>query len=466
MNQLERVKTFAGTTILTLIVIITVFIPSPVPAEETYSLSGRLDVRGVREIESDSVEEDPGVEGRLKISTESSALGFHSWLEGGWDGSVKRPARDNSLFKSYDEVYQSNTPYFEFKELYLSYSSQKVELRAGIQRFAWGRIDEYPSNDLLNPWDYSQFPRKGLEDRKIGVPSLSAALNEGDWTFETVWLPVFVPYRLPMPDERWSGSSVASALKHVPNAQVVAEEPDLPERSLENGTVGMRIKHLGTVEWTLNLFHGFDPRPVFKTTALSLIPTAGGNVVIDPGYVPDFHRITTVGIDAAAVKGDFSLRAEASYAFNRYLNIKHEFWGYPTNPGLGVYSLNPAEQKHDTVDYGIGADYRLFEDGQLTMQAQQKLTLGNIESLYERKIETILWANLKASFMNQKIETNTSIAFNPEHDDRMTKANILYVFSDAWKAGTTYVAFTGPDQSYFGTYSRNDQIEAEIMYSW
>lgn len=435
-------------------------------AEESVSLSGRLGVRGVQEIESDSVEEDPSVAGRLKVSAEGSVFGFHSWLEGAWDGSVRRPARDNSLFKSYDEVYQSNTPYLEFKELYVSYSAQELELRAGIQRFAWGRIDEYPSNDLLNPWDYSQFPRKALEDRKIGVPSLSAAVTQGDWTFETVWLPVFVPYRLAMPDERWSGVSIASQLAQVPNVEVVPEEPELPERSLENGTIGMRVKHLGTVEWTLNLFHGFDPRPVFKTTALSITPTADGKFLIDPGYVPDFHRITTVGIDAAAVKGDFSLRAEASYAFNRYLDIKRELWGYPSNPGPGVYPLNDAEQKHDTIDYGIGADYRLFEDGRLLLQAQQKVTLGDIESLYERRVETILYANVNVSFMNQKIETNASAAYNPEHGDRMTHLNAWYVFSDAWKAGAAYIAFTGPDQSYFGSYSRNDQVEAEVRYSW
>lgn len=434
-------------------------------AEEPLSLSGRLDLRGVQAIESGTVKEDPSAEGRIKLDAGGSEWRFHSWLEGGWDGTVKRPARDHSLFKNYDEVYQSNTPYLEFKELYVSYSTQALDLRAGIQRFAWGRIDEYPSNDLLNPWDYTRFPKKALEDRKIGVPSLSAALNKGDWTLETVWIPVFVPYRLPMPDERWSGSSIASALNQVPNAEIVPGEPDLPDRSIDNGNIGMRVKRLGTVEWTLNLFHGYDPRPVFKTTALSIIP-AGGNIVIDPGYVPDFHRITTVGIDAAAVKGDFSLRAEISYAFHRYLNIRHELWGYPANPGPGVFPLNPIEQKHDTIDYGIGTDYRLFEDGQLTMQAQQTLVLGNVESLYERKIETILWANLKASFMNQKIETNTSIAYNPEHGDRMTKLNAWYVFSDVWKAGATYVAFTGPDQSFFGRYSRNDQVEAGIIYSW
>ena len=46
------------------------------------------------------------------------------------------------------------------------------------------------------------------------------------------------------------------------------------------------------------------------------------------------------------------------------------------------------------------------------------------------------------------------------------KANAWYVFTDSWKAGVTAVAFWGPSQSLFGRYSKNDQIEAEVIFSW
>jgi hypothetical protein len=435
-------------------------------ADEALSLSGRLDLRGVEALDSDSVKEDPSLEGRIKLDTTDPTWRFHSWLEGGWDGSVKRPARDHSLFKNFDQVYQSNTPYLEFKELYVTHSSNDLDIRAGIQRFAWGRLDEYPPNDLLNPWDYTQFLRKPLEDRKIGVPSLSATLSKGDWTYETVWVPVFVPYRLPLPDERWAGiSTVATIARTIPNAEIIPKEPDLPDHTIENSNIGLRMRHTGDIEWALNLFHGYDPRPVFKTTALTIIPQAG-NIIIDPGYVPDFHRITSLGLDAAAVKGDLSLRAEIAYIYNRYFDIRRELWGFPAAPTPGIHPLNPIEQKHDTLDYGIGADYRLFEDVLLTVQVQQTIIFGNVDLLYERKVESIIWTNLKAGFMNQKLETNLNIAYNPEHGDRMSKANAWYVFSDTWKAGVTAVAFTGPSQSFFGRYSRNDQVEGEIVYSW
>lgn len=442
------------------------FIASPSFADDSLTFSGRLDLRGVNALNSDSVMENPSLTGRVKLDTTSSAWRFHSWLEGGWDGTVKRPARDASLFKNYDQVYQSNTPYLEFKELFVTHSSNDLDVRAGIQRFTWGRLDEYPPNDLLNPWDYTQFLLKPLEDRKIGTPSVSATLNRGDLTYDAVWVPVFVPYRLPMPDERWAGSSLASMLaQYIPNARIVPQQPDLPDHTIENSNIGLRIKRSGEIEWSLNFFHGYDPRPVFKTTAFTILPQ-GGAVIVDPGYVPDFHRISVIGMDAAAVRGDLSLRAEAAYSFNRYLNIRRELWGYPAIPLPGIYPLNPVEQKHDTLDYGIGADYRTFEDGLLTMQAQQTIIFGNVDELFERKVETILWVNLKIGWLNQKVETNLNLAYNPEHGDTMAKANVWYVFTDSWKAGVTAIELSGPSQSIFGRYARNDQVEGELIYSW
>jgi len=438
---------------------------TPCLADDLLSLSGRLNLRGVLPLHGDGATEYPSLSGRLKLDTPSAAWRFHAWIEGGWDGSVALPTRDHALLKSFDQVYQSNTPWLEFKELYLSYTEGGMELRAGVQRFSWGRLDEYPINDLLNPWDYSQFLRRPLEDRKIGIPSLSANLSRGDWSLDAVWAPILVPYRLPRPGERWSPDTAFSPLARKSSVDVLPAEPGLPARTLGNGNFGLRLHHGGDIEWALNLFHGFDPRPLFRTTALTvaLLP---GRLLLDPGYVPDFHKMTSVGIDAATVLGDWSLRGEIAYAFGRRFNTRQELWGYPANLQPGVYPLLPNQHASDTLDYGIGADHRLIEDVLLTAQAQQTVILDRTDTLYDRRFETLLWFNVRAWWMNQKIETNLNLAWNPEHGDIMAKADAWYVFTDAWKAGLTLVSFSGPPQSLFGRYSGNDQLEAEVVYSW
>ncbi|HET6420171.1 MAG TPA: hypothetical protein VFG19_08450 [Geobacteraceae bacterium] len=450
---------------LFLSILLITFPASTCLAGDFLSVSGRLDLRGGPALESDSVKEDPSFTGRLKVDTPPSRWRFHSWLEGGWDGSVEHPVRDHALLKTWDGVYQSNTPWLEFKELYGAYSANDLELRAGVQRYAWGRLDEYPINDLLNPWDYSRFILRPLEDRKIGVPSLSANLNSGNWSFDMVWVPVFVPYRLPQPNERWFGQSEFANLSRIPNSDIVPKEPDLPPCTPENSEIGLRVRHAGDIEWALNLFQGYDPRPVFKTTALVINPKPG-KVLIDPGFVPDFHKLTSIGVDAATVRGGWSLRAEAAFTFDRWFNTRQELWGYPAAPAPGVFPLNPNEHRSDAIDYGVAADYRIVEDVLLTMQAQQTVIIHRPDTLYDRRFETLLWANLKVFWMNQKVETNLNLAFNPEHGDGMARANAWYVFTDSWKAGVTLAAFTGPPQSLFGRYSKNDQVEAELVYFW
>lgn len=432
-------------------------------AEGDFSFSGRLRMEGVYALDSDSREEGPSFTARVKTDWRKSSWGFHSWIEAGWDGTVRDPQRDHSLFKNFDEVYQDNTPYMEVKELYLAHSMGEVDLRIGLQRFSWGRLDEYPVNDLFNPWDYTRFIIRPMEERKIGVPAVSATMSKTDWTYQAVWVPWLVPYRLPKANERWS--LIGAALSDIPERDVVSREPDLPPRTLENSSAGFRIQHMGEIDWAFDLFHGFDPRPVFRTTRMR-VTDAGGELLIDPGYVPSFHKITSIGMEAACVMDSLSLRGEAAYAFGRVFDKRWELWGFPDELLPGTTRLNPVEVKRDTFDYGIAADYRLREDWMLTLQAQQTLIVNRPSSLYDRDIETLLWANLRVFWMNQKIETDLNLAYNPEHGACMLRPSAYYVFSDSWKAGILGLVLDGPAQSLFGRYSKNDQIEMELTYSW
>jgi len=448
-----------------LAVVLLVLLSSSGHAEDFLSASGKLHLRGVVPFNQNSIREYPSLLGQLKVDTKPAAWRLHMCLEGGWDGTVELPVEDHSTLKYGSQVYQSTAPFLEFKELYGSYSTDLIEIRAGIQRFSWGRLDEYPVNDLLNPWDYSQFLRRPLEDRKIGVPSLSARFNKGSWSMDAVWVPVLIPYRLPRNTERWSPLTQITSMAENYPVTILTTDAGIPSRNLASGAGGLRIQKIGIVDWGATLFHGYDPRPVLKATQLEIAPGFGG-AVIDPGAAADFHKMSSVGMDAAYARGNWSLRAEAAYAFGRYFNTNVERWGYPTAPAFGVFPLTDNEYKSDTLEYGIGADYRLFEDCVLTMQAQQTLILDRPDTLYSQKYETILWSNLRNGFLNQKVETNLNAAYNPEHGDVMARANVWYVLTDFCKIGVTTIGFWGPSQSLFGRYKKNDQIEFDVVFSW
>jgi hypothetical protein len=157
---------------------------------------------------------------------------------------------------------------------------------------------------------------------------------------------------------------------------------------------------------------------------------------------------------------------EVAYVIGRHYNIKPTLWGYPSPLSPGTYPLNPITLERDALDYGIGADYRLFEDATLTVQAQQSMIMNRPDTMYEREIETLLWANLRVFWMNQKLETTGTIAYDPEHGGIMAEGNAWYVLTDSWKAGVAAVGLYGPSQSLFGRHELNDQLEGELVYSW
>jgi len=430
---------------------------------DAISTSGRVSLRGVASLDNANVGENPSFTGRLEVDARPAGWRLHSLVEGGWDGAVADQESDQLLFKGYSQVYQDHSPFVEIKELYLQRGTAALDCRIGVQRFSWGRLDEYPVNDLLNPWDYNRFLVKPLEERKIGVPSVSIEMNRQDWTSQLVWVPWFVPYRLPEFDARWSVVPAAGGLG--PETQVIAREPDLPARTLGNGSLGVRIQHADQIDWALNFFNGFDPRPVFKTRPLT-VTQAGDQGLVDPGLMPSFHRITTLVADGATILGDWSLRAEAAFSYGRTFNVRQELWGYPAVLAPDEFPLNQSEISRNTLDYGIGADYRLIEDWFLTLQAQQTEIFNRPDTLYERERETLLWVNLKVSWLNQRIETNLNIACNPEHGATMVRPSASYVLTDTWKVSINGLLLAGPSQSIFGRYGANDQIEVILTKTW
>ena len=416
---------------------------------DALTVSGRLKLSADYALDRHSARENPELAARLILDDQRTAWNLYAWIEGNWE--ISESDQRGTAFKYFDSVYESGPRPLDAKEMYAERKAVGIDWRVGVQRFSWGRLDEYPINDLFNPWDYDQFIIKPMEERKIGVPAVSVGHGGLDWSVQVVWVPWFVPYRLPSPGSRWALTATE-------------QEPDLPARSLDNGAFGARVQWLGEIESALNIFHGYDPRPVFGRTLRSATNSNAGWDDFD--FVPTFHKITSVGMDAATVIGPVSLRGETAWTSNRVFNIHPALWNDSDLQSLNTSGLSSIERECDTIDYGLAADYRPFEDGLLTIQAQQTAMLSRPDALYERQIETLLWANLKVDWLNQKIETHGNLAYNPEHGASMIRAGVTYVLTDSWKTNLTAVILSGPSPSLFGRYAMNDQIRLELVYQW
>lgn len=426
--------------------------------------TGEINLRHVLQLDQSSGEEDPGLDFQLTADTRCGTWELHTVLTGAADGTVGNNGRDTSLVKNFTDIYQDNSPFVDLKEFYLEREAGGFDGRIGVQRLTWGRLDEYPVNDLLNPWEYNRVFSTSLADRKIGVPAVNIEKAGSDLTYQLVWEPWFIPYRLPEPGRRWSITPTNDLPADI-NGDISVSEPDLPARTRDNSTIGARLQSAGEIDWAFNFFHGIDPRPVFTTTDM-IITENGDRYSIDPGYRPAFHTINVIGMDGATIIGDWSLRAEAAFTSGRTFNIRQELWGYPETFEPGTFPLNDVEVRRDTLDYGIAADYRLWEDWLLTLQAQQSEIFNRPDTLYDQERETLLWANLKIDRLVERLTINLNFAVNPEHGATMIRPTLTYTLSDNWKLGVAALLLDGPPPSIFGRYAANDQIETTLTYAW
>ena len=68
--------------------------------------------------------------------------------------------------------FQNRTPSLEFSEAYTDVHLRRADLRVGIQKVAWGKLDGVPPTDVVNPRDYHDPIVEDFEERKIGVPAV------------------------------------------------------------------------------------------------------------------------------------------------------------------------------------------------------------------------------------------------------------------------------------------------------
>lgn len=451
----SKAHTAQGRSICSLRLVALCLIVSASPAlgaettEELFTSSGRLKLLADYALDRAGEEEKPALAARLILDGQKNGWRLHSWLEGNW--RIDTENQEESSLKSFDRVYGNDHRSLDLKELYIDTKRGEIDWQVGVQRFSWGRLDEFPINDLFNPWDYDQFIVKPMEERKIGVPALSSSIDRHDWNAQFVWVPWFIPCRLPSPGSRWAVSETDS-------------EPVLPARNFDTGAIGLRIQWPGEIEPAVNIFHGYDPRPIFGKISRQQNGSSAdwSTFTIEPV----FHTITSVGMDAATVLGPMSFRGEMAWTHNRVFNISPELWANANEDVSNQDGLSAIEQASDTIDYGLAADYRPVEDSLVTIQVQQTILLSRPDNLYEQQVESLVWANLKQDWLNQKVETHCNFAYNPEHGSTMLRTGISYVVSDALKTNLTAIFLSGPPQSLFGRYGMNDQIRLELVFQW
>ncbi|MGD9762881.1 MAG: hypothetical protein AB7V27_04115 [Candidatus Binatia bacterium] len=400
---------------------------------------------------------------------------------------------------SYREVFQSVSPSVTFEEATVEISHDSLELRAGLQKFAWGKLDRIQPVDVLNTERFADPFLLEEDERKIGVPGVLVSHSVSglerlaeDARLTLVWIPQYFPYLFPRPGERWYPPAarppatfpVPPLMQSIPVGFHVVNAP-APSFQLANSGYAARASAFsGGVDYAAYYYHGFDNRPAFRLTAEasgqpSPVPPFVRDVAATTKLYPVFRNIDLWGADAAMTWDRFTFRIEAAFVSGRPFARDIRFLlSDPTqlspeiarvlqeiSQGISPVSvaLPPSFAVRSAFEWGLGVDYG-WEDTLLLLQVNQTDVLHNDVDLLIRDVDTVLSANLRRSFWRDDLTVQLLALQGIESGYTLLMPRVTWRFWERFEARVGYLFIAGREQSLVGQFKDNDEAFVWLRY--
>ena len=228
-------------------------------------------------------------------------------------------------------------------DLSAEWRAAHFDVRAGVSRVVWGRLDEFQPGDVVNPIDTTRFLLEGRSEARLAVPMVRTRIFlPASIVLEGLVVPVFRSGRSDQLDEETSPFSLGALPEALcpggPAGCVtllhVRIEPEGGWRQLQGGA---RVTGtVGRVDLGVSVYRGFKP---FGTLTLGPpLPTFAPGPPVH-NLFETFPRFTMIAGDFETVRGAWGVRGEAAYLPNDTLQSAPVFAALPGrsfDAGVGV----------------------------------------------------------------------------------------------------------------------------------
>jgi hypothetical protein len=403
-------------------------------------------------------------------------------------------------FYNFADAFENDSPSLQVDEAYLGWQLTNADLRAGLQLFAWGRLDGVPPTDVLNPRSYHDPIVSDSEERKIGVPALSGTYyvpvpSEGALSrleAQLVYVPIAVPPRMALERERWFPSSAVGG-KRITRAQLagagiplasgvpidLSTESEAPARTFGNGAIAARLG--GTwrgADWDLYYYGGPETNPDARLTATAF-PGPNGTLRVASTLEQEHDTIHMFGGDAAFVVGPVSVRAEAAYFMDRpYLRPGIDVLNAALTPetldqvlagiarhGHRRIALEPLFVDLDAIEWGIGADL-VWEGFRPLVQLSQVVPVESAPTLLIGDPDTRITALVRKPILQERVELEVRTVYSIESGGWFALPRVSWVPRDDLRLRAGYLAIGGLTESLIGQFKNNDQVVLDVRWSF
>ncbi|MBN2361533.1 MAG: hypothetical protein JXR83_18925 [Deltaproteobacteria bacterium] len=340
----------------------------------------------------------------------------------------------------------------------------RLDLRLGKQRVAWGTADRFNPTDNLNPDDLSDFLAFGA---KLPTWALRADLIilEGYLKLTAVWLPGPVPALLPRFGELPLGGSTADSVGELAPSDIATAVGTvglgLPRADLAHSMQALKLagSALG-VDWSLSYFHGYDDIPIEKDVVIRVVSPV--EIAIDATAVlPETH---VAGADLAGELFSVGWWVEAAVFFPQEVALAL------TAPTLQGRRTAEAVILHADpyTKLTAGLDYTFFWGSYVNLQYVHGLFAERGGALRD-----YLVLGLRHNFLDGQLTLTNGFIFDTDAFDDVTRNygvsmtyELLYKPFDNIDLGLGHVLIAGEGRSLFAGMPHGDQtyLKAKVSF--
>ncbi len=375
----------------------------------------------------------PGPQGRaLLLGEERLRLDLTAWPEAvearvqvKLDGVHDAVARDLDL---------------DLREAYLDYTTGQLDLRLGRQIATWGVGDLLFINDVF-PKDWvSFFSGRPLEYLKVGVDGLRARYSSDIVNAEIFAVPRFEPDTLPSPRRFFLHDDYAS---------VTDRDEDLPETTLDNTELGLRLyRWLGGFDVSAYAYRGHWRSPAQRADDPD-----------SPTRVTAVHPpLSVYGLSAQGQALDGILSLEGGYYDSR-------------DDRRGD---NPAVA-NSQIRFLVGYRKQLWQDFTLGVQYYAEI-MADFDA-YKRslpagfarkeKYRDIVTLRLTQLLEHQTWKLSLFAFYSPADRDYLLQPQVAYSVSDEVSLALGANLFGGAERNtFFGQFDQNDNAYVNLRYDF
>jgi len=261
---------------------------------------------------------------------------------------------------------------------------------------------------------------------------------------EFLWIPDQTYNDLPEADALYALTAPRFVPEAIPGFTVVQQEPDRPDSVLADSDAGLRV--LGMVDsWdvSLNYLYHYDDNPVLRRQV-------NGSVVT---ITPEYERTHLLGGTFSNSFGDFVVRGEVGYSFDRY------FLTDDLADDDGV-------DESDNLSTVIGLDWSGLDDTLISAQVFGDYLTNDINGLVRDQFEATTSLLVRRSFLDEDLVAEVIWLQSINSGDGLVRPKVTYHVDDNIKVWAGADIFFGTSDGVFGQFDDNDRILFGVQFSF